>query len=250
MTKEELLQKGISDDVANEIIASFSETSQDEVTPLEALQKALKEDDPEMENLSKAEKGEDDSEEGKEEYDEKFMKKMKRYMKENGKMFKEEKEDMKKAIDEFDSDAEGAVIEMSDLAPILERQSEFNEKMSKAISDLAESIVFISEKTEKNYDLMQKAARVTALQAESLGDFLKTPEGRKGVVASAEMSKAKETAVAQNKIVYDALKKATLNKDRTAGYIISAFESAGKNFNALNKSQKAYVNELIQKEAN
>lgn len=251
LTKEELLQKGISDEIADEIVAGYpSEDSQDEVSPLEDLQKAL---DPEMDNLSKAAKGEkeeDSEDEEKGDYNENFMKKMKRYMKEKGKMFKEEKEEMKKAVDELDLDSEGAVIEMADLAPILERQAEFNEIMSKAIENIAANMVIVSEKSDKSFDLMQKAAKVTAVYAGGMDKFLATPEGRKGVVADAKMNKAKETAVEQNRIVYEVLQKATLSGDREAGYIASVFESSGKNLKVLNDKQRAYINTLIKKEAN
>jgi len=253
MTKEELLQKGISEENADLIIASFSEDSKEDDS-LTLLNKALSDENPDesLEDLSKAEKGkkkEDDSEDEKEDYDEKFMKTMKRYMKEKGKMFKEEKEDMKKAIDEFDTNSEGAVVEMSDLAPILEKQAEFNEKMSKAIENIAENMVVVSEKSDKNYDLMQKAAKVTAEQAEGLKDFLKVPNGRKGVVGSVEMQKAQKTSNEQSGIVFDVLLKATKEKNQDAGYVLSAFESAGKDINKLSPAHKKFINQLLQVEA-
>lgn len=248
MTKEELLQKGISEEDADQIIASFSENSQDEDNPLEALQKALKDDDSGMDDLSKAEKGEEKDSEDEKEYDEKFMKKMKRYMKEKGKMFKDEKEDMKKAVDELDLDSEGAVIEMSDLAPILEKQADFNEKMSKAIEDIAVNMSVISEKSEKGFDIMKKAAIVTAEQASGLSGFLKTPAGRKGVIADEKMAKA-QGSVNDSKKIWKVLMKAIRNEDRVAGDIMGAFESAGQNVNLLKKSQKEYIGELLKEEA-
>ena len=82
LTKEELLQKGISEEMADEIIAGFSDS--DEESSLQALQKALGEN-PEMDDLFKAEKGEkkeeEDEDEDKEDYNDSYMKKhMKRYM--------------------------------------------------------------------------------------------------------------------------------------------------------------------------
>jgi hypothetical protein len=259
LTKEELLQKGTSEELADEIVASYpSDDSQKDDDSLTALQKALDKDSPDnMEDLSKAEKkgDEENSDDEKEEYNEKFMKKMKRYMKENKKSFKdmeESKEDMKKAIDDVDTDSEGAVVEMIDLAPFLEKLGPVLEGMAKAIPELSDRIDSISEKTEKNYSLMQKAAKVTAEQAEEINKFLNVPSGRKGVTESAQMQKAQAQASSneQRKIVHGVLMKAVREKDRKAGQIISAFESSGQNINALKPSDRKYVNDLIQKEAN
>lgn len=259
LTKEELLQKGTSEELADEIIASYpSDDSQKDDDSLTALQKALDKDSPDkMDNLSKAEKkgDEENSDDEKEEYNEKFMKKMKRYMKENKKSFKEmdeSKEDMKKAIDDVDTDSEGAVVEMTDLAPFLEKLGPVLEGMAKAIPELSDRIDSISEKTEKNYSLMQKAAKVTAEQADEINKFLNVPSGRKGVTESAQMQKAQaqKSSNEQRKIVHGALMKAVRENDRKAGQIISAFESSGQNINALKPSDRKYVNDLIQKEAN
>ena len=77
ITKEELLQKGIDPAEADNIISAL-EGQKENSSPLEALNKALS-DDPEMDSLFKAKKGEgdegDEGDEGEEEYDEKFMKK-------------------------------------------------------------------------------------------------------------------------------------------------------------------------------
>ena len=151
MTKEELLellQKGITEDVADEIIAAFSD-SEDEDS-LQALQKAL-EDNPDknMDDLVKAAKkgGDEEGDEGDDDdYDEKFMKKyMKRYMKENKKSSEKTAKEaglfgdkMEKAIDGIDLDSEAAVIEMEDLKPVLETIGEAIDVMSKAIPELAE----------------------------------------------------------------------------------------------------------------
>lgn len=257
LTKEELLQKGISESVADEIISAFSE---EEDNSLQALQKAL-DDDPAMDDLIKADGGDSkNSDDEKDDYDESYMKKyMKRYMKENkkscGKMMKdlgESGDDMKKAVDNVDLDSEGAIVEMTDLAPFLKDQAAFNEKMVKAVSELAESIDLISAKTEKNYDLMQKAAKVQVEQATELDKFLNVSEGRKGVVADVKMSKATDAAKfspEDNKIIYKSLMKAVKDGDQMAGQVISAFESGGQNANRLNPSQKQFINELISQEA-
>lgn len=255
MTKEELLQKGITEEELDQYVSSLSSDSQEE-DPLQALQKAL-DGDPEMDTLLKAEKNEDDdkddSDEGKEEYNEKFMKKMKRYMKEKGKIFKDMKDsekDMKKAVEDLDLESEGAVVEMEDLAPLLNILVPAIENMAKAIPELAERIEVVSAQTDKNYDLMQKAAKVTVEQSKSVNEFLNVPNGRKGVTESTEMQKAQKTSIEQSKIIYDVLLKAVKEKDKDAGYIISAFESAGKDLNRLNQAQKTYIHQLIQKEAN
>jgi hypothetical protein len=90
LSKDELLQKGVSEEVANEIIAAFEADPQDENSLL-ALQKALDGSDETDQTLSKA-KGDDKDKDGKDkepdddddDYNEKYMKKhMVRYMKEN-----------------------------------------------------------------------------------------------------------------------------------------------------------------------
>jgi len=254
LTKEELLEKGLSDEVADEVIASFSDENED---PLQALNKAIN-DEPEMDTLFKADEGEakkSEKEDEDDDYDEKFMKKhMKRYMKENKKSCGEDAkeagifgDEMKKAIDEFDTDSEGAVIEMTDLKPILEQFGTAIETMSKAIPELASRVDLISAQHDESFDVLKKAAKVTALQAESLGSFLETPTGRKGVVASADMMKAQTVAVDRNKQVHEVLLKAVKEKDLKAGEIIGMFESAGHQYQALTKADKEYISNLLIK---
>lgn len=256
LTKEELLQKGISEEIADEIIKSYTDNSQEDDS-LETLQKALNEGTPATEDLSKAEKkgDKDDSDGEKDDYNESYMKKhMKRYMKEKGKVFEDKdddsEKDMKKAIDDIDLNSEGAVVEMTDLAPFLNTLGPIIASMSKAIPELAERIEVVSAQSEKNYDLMQKAAKVTAESAENMSKFLDIPNGRKGEDASVDMQKAQASSSEQRKIVHGVLMKAVRENDRKAGQIISAFESSGQNINALKPSDKKYVNDLIKKEAN
>lgn len=258
MTKDELLEKGIAEETADEIVAAFSNSEEDSLL---TLQKAL-DDSPEMDGLFKADKKAEESEDGdsedEDDYNEAYMKKyMKRYMKENKKSSAKAAkevgifgEKMEKAISDIDTDSEGAVVEMTDLAPFLSTQSEFNESMVKAISELAGSIDLVSAQAEKSYDLMQKSAKVQVEQARGMDDFLSTPQGRKGVIASADMQKAQIVSADQNEEIYKVLMKAVKEKDHTAGQIISAFESRGKNANMLNKVQKEYINDLLKKEAN
>ena len=261
MTKEELLQKGVSDEAADEIMSAFSDENVEDNSLL-ALQKAL-DGDPEMDSLFKAEKKEGDEKDEDDEYDESYMKKhMKRYMKANKKSvskmvkdFGDSGEDMKKAIEDIDTDSEGAVVEMVNLAPYLESQNEFNQKMVKAISDLHGQIEVVSVQTEKSFDLIQKAAKVQIEQAKEVNTFLSVPKGRKGVIASAEMMKAGNVESSKfsrddNNIIYRTLMKATKEKDTKAGMIISSFETAGHDANRLNASQKQYIQELLAKEAN
>jgi|GEM_PF-3034821 hypothetical protein len=262
LTKEELLQKGIPEKTADEIIAAFTD-SQDNDSLL-ALQKAL-EVSPASEDLFKAAKGdgkdkEPDDDEDDKDYDEEYMKKyMKRYMKANSKsaqkMMKDIgllKDDMKKAIDGIDPDAEGAVIEMPDLAPILGTLP----LMLKAIETLSEQNLVISESMQKAFDLVQKSAQVTADQAIQMKEFLATPEGRKGKI-STDMKKASEGidpktvfSAEDNKMAYRVLMKATNEKHPHAGMVVSSFEAANHNANLLNPAQKQFIRDLIAKEAN
>jgi len=254
MTKEELLQKGISEDVADEIVAAFEET-ENSANSLLLLEKALNKDSGKQESLFKAKDEDgDDEDDDADDYNEEYMKKyMKRYMKENKKSCsKAAKEvglfegEMKKAIDDIDRDAEGAVIEMVDLAPILDSQREFNESMSKAIQEISSQIAVISAQTEEGFDLMEKAARVQVEQAKALDTVLSQPQGRKGVTANVNMAKAAEIVTPeQNQMVYKTLMKAVSSGDKQAGQIISVFESAGKTIRALTPAQRQYVNELM-----
>lgn len=254
LTKEELLQKGISEEVADEILAAASLDQEDS---LQALSKALKVEEP----LAKAKGGDDDDDEenGKnddDDYDEKYMKKyMKRYMKENkesvSKMGKEAgiwKEKMEKAIDGIDLESDAAIIQTTDLKPYLDSQKEFNSEMIKAVSEIYNQIEIIKNQNKESYGLMHKAAKVQFEQANSFNEYLNISNGRKGTVATTQMQKSSDTI--DKKIAYRVLQKAVFNKDRKAGEIISKFESSGQNFNILTGNEKEYVKELIQKGAN
>ena len=249
LTKEQMLQKGVSEEAADEIIASYSSTED----PLLDLQKAL--DDP-LEDLLKAESEEENEEEEEEDFDEKYMKKyMKRFMKKNSsycsKMMKNlnsSNEKMEKAISDIDLDAEGAVVEMINLSPFLENQSVFNQTMVKAIDYLSNQIDGIVKSSEKSFDLMQKAAKVQVEQAKLFSNISSIPNGRKGVLVNEDLSKASNVLKNHGDVIYTELLKATQAGDKNAGYILSAFESSGKNANLLNESQKKYINNLINKE--
>jgi hypothetical protein len=272
MTKEELLQKGVSEDVADEIISAFEDGGQENSLSLlekalnkgsdkqESLFKAEEEGEEKEEKESKKEEGEEEEEGEDKDYDEKYMKKyMKRYMKENKKacskaakevgMFNDE---MKKAMDDIDTGAEGAVVEMNDLAPYLNAQRKFNDTMAKAIKEISSQVILISSQNEQSFDLMEKAARVQVEQAKAIDGVFSQPQGRKGVMSSAvqPMAKAVDQFVKEdNTRIYSVLMKAVKTGDRTAGQVISVFESCGKNANKLNITQRQYVSELLNKEA-
>jgi len=267
-TKEELLEKGVPESAADEIITAFEDGNADE-NSLQALAKAL-EKDSESEELFKAEKGGDDDEKGSKgkgkkedddddeeeegEYNEKYMRKhMKRYMKENKKHAASSAKEagifgdkMEKAVSDFDIDAAGAVVEMEDLKPILDAQTECISAMSKAIQSIADQIVLISDQQEKEFSVMRKAAKVTADQAMAINEWLGKPQGRKGKDSVSEMKKAL-VPIDQNgnKIIYSALMKATQAGNSVAGQILSVFESKGKNANLLNVPQRQFVEKLI-----
>jgi len=260
LTKDELLAKGVSEEVADQVIAALQDGNADDDS-LQALQKAL--EDPEMDSLFKAEKGGDDNKGGDEDedkdYNEEYMKR-KRYMKENksacAKTAKEVgifSDKMEKAIDDINVDADGVMMDMADLKPFLEAQKEFNGKLVKAIEDISSAVLVISAQNEKSFNVMKKAAGVTLTQAELLGEFMGKPAGRKGVVSvKDEMRKASDIAVISvegSKAIYSVLMKATQNHDSTAGQILSALESLGKDAHRLNKVQRKYIDELIKKEA-
>lgn len=253
ITKEELLQKGIDPAEADKIIAAL-EGQKEDSSPLEALNKALS-DSPEMDSLFKAKEGEgDDDDDDDEEYDEKFMKKMKKYMKSKGKEEPDGDEggnmfgkDMKKAIDDI-SGAEGAIVEMADLSPVLDAMVETVQTMAKAISSLEKKIEVISGQNAESFSLLAKAAAVTAETAEIVSGIGNAPVGRKGAIVQ-DMQKAVKTNI-DSKVVFTTLSKALKTGDMKAGAIGSKFESSGKRFDFLNAEEQSYVKELISKEAN
>lgn len=267
MTKEELLQKGLSEETADEVIKADLFTENPDENSLQSLEKALNPEDPEMDSLAKAGKKDEgkkeEDDEDKEDYNEKYMKKnMKRYMKENKKscqkMMKEMDEygdDMKKAIDDIDLDSEGAVIEMVDLKPFVEKLGTVIEGMAKAIPELSERIEVVSAQADKNFSLMEKAARLQVDQAKNIGEFMSEPTGRKSVDVNLRKAGAVDPEAAKfskedNRIIYKTLMKAVKDRDKDAGMVISAFESSGQNANRLSKPHKEFVCDLMKKEAN
>ena len=268
LSKDELLQKGVSEEVANEIIAAFEADPQDENSLL-ALQKALDGSDETDQTLSKA-KGDDKDKDGKDkepdddddDYNEKYIKKhMVRYMKENKSSVKKGMKDaglfadkMEKALEDIDTDT-GAIIELNDFGPYLAAQREFNSEMLKALEMIVGQNEVISANLEKSFSLMQKAAKAQIDQATLVQGFMGKPVGRKGVIV-ADMSKADKNVdpnglftPEETKLAYQLLFKATKEGNSDAGTVISAFESSGKNPNILNKSHKKFIRDLIAKEA-
>jgi len=236
MTKQELLRKGVSEQVADEIVSYLSEPDS-----LRILEKALnKADEPEEESEE-----EEPEEEEEDEYNEEYMKKyMKKYMSENkkacGKMAKElgiVNDDMKKAIDDFNFSGDGAVIEMEELSPILYAQQEFNAALTKAIRNISNKVEEIHLQNQTGFDLLQKAARLQVEQAKALDAELSKPQGRKSVNVSMEKAGSPD----ESAFLYATLLKAVQNGDTNAGQIISVYESAGKNLNALSTEQKQYI---------
>jgi hypothetical protein len=271
LTKEELLEKGVPESAADEIIAAFEDGNADE-NSLQALAKALEknpeedllkagnggDDDDEKGSKGKGKKDDDDDEGEEGEYNEKYMRKhMKRYMKENKKHAASSAKEagifgdkMEKAVSDFDFDAAGAVVEMEDLKPILVAQNEFISAMSKAVQAISEQVEYISERQDKEFGVMRKAARVTVDQAVAMGEWLGQPQGRKGkdsIHATSKMEKATSGPIDANgnKIIYSALLKATKNGDAVAGQILSVFESKGKNGNFLNAPQRQFIEKLL-----
>lgn len=247
MTKNQLLQKGISPDVADEILRSFNADAGD--SPLLALNKALKGSKEAENELFKAEDSheEPDGDEGKgkgsEESDEDGDEEA--YMK---KAEKEKAEKMSKARAELDLDnAAGGVVEMADLSAFLNATSEFSKVMCKAVGDLRSEIRTLKAQNAETYSLMAKAAAVQAVTAEAFGQSLGQSAGRKGVTTIPATDMAKAAAVSDSTKVYQTLAKAMNAGDRQAGFILSAFESTGKRVDRLDATSKKYISELLSK---
>jgi hypothetical protein len=261
-TREDLLQKGVDPAVADEIVSALADSTD---APLAALEKALNGDEPtdtlikashvEPDDDDKGKKGEKDGDD--DDYDEKYMKKyMKKFMKDNKESCKKAAEeaelfgkDMKKAMDNIDRNSEGAVVEMEDLSSYLKAQTSFNEALLKAVVSISSTVETISAQEMETYGLMHKAAAVQLQTSTVLEKALSIPTGRKAVIADVNMVKAQSvSSTADVALVYKVLAKAISNKDLRAGAIAEVFEVSGKNMNALNPMQKAYVQELIEKE--
>lgn len=238
MNKEQLMAKGLSPEAADEVIASFAGSTAG--SPILELHKAIKKGGK-ADDLFKAEEEEEDEEKaGDGDDDDDDM--------EKGEDIDEDGEDLEKAISDINAHGEGAVVEMTDLAPYLRATAKFNKSMLKAVSDLVAENRTIKAQNAELYDIMHKAASVQVLTAETLEKAMGAPAGRKGVttVSSQILEKAKAVDT-DAKTVYVTLEKAMLTGDRRAGLVLSAFESAGKQVGKLDKSSREYIAELIKK---
>ena len=263
VTREELLAKGLTVAQVDEILSA---TEGQDDSSLTALKKAL--EPKKDEGLFKAEGGEKEGDEADDkepdgdadDYEEKYMRKhMARYMKENKTACRKAADEaelfdkkMEKAISSIDADSDGAVVEMADLAPVLDAIPESYNALAKAVSALVSKTEIIIAQNENAFALMHKAASVTADTADAMGDYFKSSTGRKGAQTS-DMSKALPLAagLADVKAVYKVLQKAALiDRDEKAAGILEVFESAGQNIRALNPQRQAYVAELMTKGVN
>ena len=260
MTKDQLLAKGVKPDVADEILSSFG-AGEDE-SPLLALNKALKGANEAESTLFKSEDGDEDDEDGDSDPEEGGKKKGKKgsdddedeeeaYMKKGEEyedMEKEEKK-MKKAHDSLDLDnAGGGVVEMADLTDFLGSMTNFARAMTKAVGNLRAENRTIKTQNAELYSLMHKASAVQALTAEALGQTLSQSTGRKGVnsIPAKEMAKA-AVMHSDTTLVYQTLAKAMSAGDQKAGFILSAFESAGKRLDMLDGVSREYISTLLNK---
>jgi hypothetical protein len=254
VTKEELLQKGLSEEEADGVVAKYSSEPTLEDDPLQALNKALGQEKATTDkaDLNKAEKDEEDDNDEKE-YDANYMKKnMKRYMKENKKacqkLMKEMDmytDKMQKAEEEIDTSSDGVVVEMDDLSPYLTAQNEAFEQLAKAVVSINEQLEVIRDQGVQSYDLMQKAGKVNAMTYETFNKAMSISTGKKGVMASEKMNKAeklKENSHNQWEILYKATKAGNIK----AGDVIGKFETAGRNINLLNPEDQAFIQNLVE----
>jgi len=262
MTKEELLAKGVSEEVADQVIAELDGTGDADDDALLSLQKALDGGSVKTGSLFKAEdEDEDDEKEDDEDEDgekEKDMKKyMKKYMKENpegcknfmkqfGAKFGDASDKMEKAADDLVLEQDN-IVEMADIAPFVDSQREFNDTMLKAVEFLASRIEVVAKNSEQSFDLMQKAARVTLEQSKLIAADASTPVGRRGVITT-DMQKAVLLSPDSNKVAYEVLTKAQENRVPGAGEAMMVFESHGKNLASLNSEAKKFIADLIAKE--
>jgi len=265
MTKDELLLKGFSPEEAEIVSQALdAQANKEPENPLLALKKEL--------DLSKAKVPEGDDEPDKEgkddDYNPEYMKKnMRRYMKENkkacAKMMKEMgdySQDMKKALEDFDEDGD-YLLETKNLAPFMETFTGITpvlEGMVKAIVNINEELTMVKGQNEKTFDLMQKAASVTADQAEifqNLNQAMSKSNGRKGITGTqAPLQKAatpQGTITPEvNKQIFTTLMKAVKNGVPGSDNVISILETVGKDVNKLPaQSRQELVNVIEQMEA-
>jgi len=261
MTKEELLQKGFSPEEAEKVAQALDAQANNEPeNPLLALKKEL--------DLSKAKASEGDDEPDKEgkddDYNPEYMEKnMRRYMKENkkacAKMMKEMgdySEDMKKALEDFDEDGD-YLLETKNLAPFMETFTGITpvlEGMVKAIVNINEELTMVKGQNEKTFDLMQKAASVTADQAEifqNLNQAMSKSNGRKGITGmQAPLQKAatpQGTITPEaNKQVLTSLMKAVKQGIPGADDMVVVFESRGKDVNKIPPDTRQKIANIIE----
>lgn len=244
--KDLLLQKGFTEEEADQMITALSE--KETQNPLPLLKAVLTKKPDEVFGKAAA-KEEDD-----EDYSADYMKKhMKRFMKENKESYTDMEDDsdmakkkMKKAVEEMDPDADGAVLDMVDLKPYLTAQGKTIETLAKAVKAINETLEVVMTQGAQNYHLAEATAAVNVETAEMLQKAMGKSMGRKGQTVDEKMQKAIETKHADSETKWQALFKATQNGDPRAGSIIGVFESNNRSTKNLPKSDVLYIDELVK----
>lgn len=263
--KEELLQKGIDPAIVEEMI-NLAESGKSG-DAIEALAKALSntggqqdlfkaddEDDDDDDSMSDDDNDDDDDDDG---YDEKYMKKnMKRYMSENKaackkmvESFEGESGKLQKAISSIDEDADGAVVEMVNLSPLLTSISSTMQSLTKAMFKMIDRVDELESGQIETQDLLEKASSVTLAIAENNQKVFSQSTGRRSVtedLTKAEISRQQTAQNSNKRVVHEVLKKAIQNGDRKAGEIMGVFESTGMRLDVLNSDEKLYVKNLLE----
>ena len=263
--KEELLKKGIDPDVVEEMV-SLVESGRSGGA-IEALQKALNsngqlslfkaDDDDDDDDVVEPETDDGDDDGDGDNYDESYMKKhMKKFMSENQKAcktmienFADKSEKLEKAISDMDTSSDGAIVAMDDLTPILSAMGDTMEALAKAVHKIGDRLEEFSESQSETYDLLQKASAVTLAVAENSQKTFSQSQGRRGANAFESMAKASVDAAKQptgKSHIHSVLRKAIEGGDRTAGEIMSVFESTGMNLTVLKPEEKSYIAKLME----
>lgn len=164
---------------------------EEEDKSIEALQKLLQKAVSGDELLLKAKKKDEEEEEEKEdEYGEKFMKKMKSYMKTHKKYMKDDDDDMKKmkkALEAEQNDLSGEILEADativDGTKMFQKFVDFADSMMKAMSNVGTRLESLEDQLEYNGELAKASGSVLVKTASLMDSVSSTPNPVKGMAA-------------------------------------------------------------------
>lgn len=217
----------------------------------EILQRAVSDD-----GLLKAKKKDDDDDNDDDEYNEKFMKKMGRYMKHNKKKFMKDDDDMKgmkKALeierDDLSEEIQGAEAVIVDGTKMFQKFVDFADGMLKAMSNVGQRLESLEDQLEYNGELAKASGSVLVKTASLMDSVSNTPNPLKGIAASFTPTIAKQPEAGNANLqkaaflekakvlgfsgIKNLLQKAALSGNQEAGKVLTTIECCHGNFNLV-----------------